>query len=234
MIVALKRIVRGAMRQIAVGSEWEYACWSYSQEGEDRVLDRFFGYREPGFYVDVGAHHPHRFSNTHLFYKRGWRGINVDAMPNSMVAFRRLRRRDINLEMGVGETSGTAKFFVFNEPALNTFDEATAKAHSRPEWQVVRTVDVIIEPLSAILTKHLPEGANIDFLSIDVEGRDLNVLKSNDWSRFRPEMILVESLGKDLNGLQTDETVLFLKSVGYAPYAKTVNTFFFTREQFFD
>lgn len=230
MIATLKQLVRGVLRQAAVGSELEYSCSSFSQEGEDRVLDRYFGYREPGFYVDVGAHHPHRFSNTHLFYKRGWRGINIDAMPDSMGLFRRLRRRDINLEMGVGEVSGTAKFFVFNEPALNTFDEMTAKAHTRPEWHVVRTVDVRIEPLSMILKRHLPAGVNIDFLSIDVEGRDLNVLKSNDWSLFRPEVILVESLGKDLSGLQTDETVLFLKKMGYLPYAKTVNTFFFTRE----
>jgi FkbM family methyltransferase len=234
MMVALKRSIRRAIRKLAVGSELEYACRSYSQEGEDRVLDRFFGFREPGFYVDVGAHHPHRFSNTHLFYKRGWRGINIDAMPGSMVPFRRLRRRDINLEMGVGEISGTAKFFVFNEPALNTFDETTAKAHTRPEWQVTRTIDVAIEPLSVILKQYLPAGTNIDFFSVDVEGRDLNVLKSNDWSLFRPEVILVESLGKDLSELQTDETVLFLKAVGYTPYAKTVNTFFFTRERILD
>lgn len=234
MIVTLKRTVRGVIRQLAVGSEMEYSSRSYSQEGEDRVLDRYFGYREPGFYVDVGAHHPHRFSNTHLFYKRGWRGINIDAMPDSMGPFRRLRQRDINLEMGVGEVSGTAKFFIFNEPALNTFDEMTAKAHTRPEWHVIRTVDVAIEPLSVILDRHLPSGVGIDFLSIDVEGRDLAVLKSNNWSRFQPEIILVESLGKDLSGLQTDETVLFLKTVGYVPYAKTVNTFFFTRERILD
>ena len=231
MIEALKRTVHRVIQRFAVGSELEYSCRSYSQEGEDRVLDRYFGYREPGFYIDVGAHHPHRFSNTHLFYKRGWRGINIDAMPDSMAPFRRLRQRDINLEVGVGEVSGTAKFFVFNEPALNTFDEMTAKAHTRPGWHILRTVDVTIEPLSVILERHLPPEVEIDLLSIDVEGYELAVLKSNNWIRFRPEIILVESLGKDLSRLQTNETALFLKTVGYVPYAKTVNTLFFTQEK---
>jgi len=74
------------------------AAVSFAQEGEDRVLYRMFQGRfgRPGFYVDVGAHHPTRFSNTYLFYRMGWRGINLDAMPGSMAAFARARPRDIN------------------------------------------------------------------------------------------------------------------------------------------
>jgi hypothetical protein len=76
---------------------WQRSSWS--QEGEDLILARIFGDKPDGFYVDVGAHHPKRFSNTYYFYRRGWRGINIDAMPGSMLAFNRLRPSDINIEL---------------------------------------------------------------------------------------------------------------------------------------
>ena len=83
-----------------------FATKSYSQEGEDLLLRRIFEHQKIGFYVDVGAHHPFRFSNTYLLYKRGWRGINIDAMPGSMRLFRKFRPRDTNIECGVGLGGG--------------------------------------------------------------------------------------------------------------------------------
>jgi len=100
---------------------------SYSQEGEDLILLRIFEKKRIGFYVDVGAHHPFRFSNTYRFYLRGWRGINIDPMPGSMRLFNKFRKRDINLELAVGENEDTLIYYMFNEPALNTFDEGLAK-----------------------------------------------------------------------------------------------------------
>lgn len=83
-----------------------YATKSYAQEGEDLLLRRIFEHKHNGFYVDIGAHHPFRFSNTYLLYKRGWRGINVDAMPGSIKLFAKFRPRDVNLECGVGLGGG--------------------------------------------------------------------------------------------------------------------------------
>src|SRR4051812_17526869 len=76
---------------------------SYSQEGEDMVLQSFYEGRKKykGFYIDVGAHHPYRFSNTLFFYKKGWRGINIEPTPNAVKAFNIFRRRDINLNIGI-------------------------------------------------------------------------------------------------------------------------------------
>ena len=81
-----------------------YWLKSYSQEGEDIILARIFGKQQNGFYVDVGAHHPYRFSNTYFFYKRGWKGINIDAMPGSMKIFNKYRPRDKNIEAGISDT----------------------------------------------------------------------------------------------------------------------------------
>lgn len=229
MIDILKNKVREVARYCSTVSDIIYRRPSYSQEGEDRVLDRYFGKRGPGFYVDVGAHHPHRYSNTYIFYKRGWRGINIDAMPGSMRPFNRMRKRDINLEMGVGLTAITADFYVFNEPALNTFDENTANRYKNSGWDVREVVNVRIEPLRDILKMYLPTNTEIDFLTIDVEGNDLQVLQSNDWAQFRPRLVLVECLGSTLLDIGVQPTVAFLASVGYVPYAKTANTFVFIR-----
>ena len=83
----------------------------YSQEGEDILLSRIFGEQTEGFYVDVGAHHPRRFSNTCFFYKRGWRGINIDALPGSMKVFQKLRPHDINLELAVSEREQVLTYY---------------------------------------------------------------------------------------------------------------------------
>ena len=96
---------------------------SWSQEGEDQILRRIFEGQRIGFYVDVGAHHPKRFSNSYLFYKRGWHGINIDAMPGSMRVFDATRPRDINLEMGIGLSIGQLDYYVFDEPAFNRFSK---------------------------------------------------------------------------------------------------------------
>ena len=80
-----------------------YALKSYSQEGEDVILQYIFRDQETGFYVDIGAHHPKRFSNTFGLYKMGWLGINVDPLPGCMDAFRKQRPRDINLEVAVSD-----------------------------------------------------------------------------------------------------------------------------------
>jgi len=197
---------------------------SWSQEGEDRVLARFFEGKGTGFYVDIGAHHPFRFSNTCLMHRRGWRGINIDATPGSMAAFRRHRPNDINLEIGIAETSDTAKFFMFDEPALNTFDEELARQYDRPPWRLNRTIDVPLRPLRDVMIEHCRAGQQIDLLTIDVEGRDVSVLRSHDWDAFRPHIVLVEALGVKTLALRDDPGFLFMRSQEFEPFAKTVNT----------
>jgi FkbM family methyltransferase len=197
---------------------------SWSQEGEDRVLWRYFDGKPNGFYVDVGAYHPFRFSNTYLFYRNGWRGINIDATPGSMRAFRRYRSKDTNLELGIAETSGYASFHIFNNPVFNTFDEQTAKKHDVFPWRIEAKHDVPVKPLRQVLYETCADDQKIDFLSVDVEGYDLNVLRSNDWERFRPKIVLAESLGHTSMELLEDPCANFMRSLDYVVYAKTINT----------
>ena len=171
-----------------------HATISSAQEGEDLILLRLFGNAHRGFYVDVGAHHPFRFSNTCALYMRGWHGINIDADPDAIEAFRGERPRDINLSLGVLQTSGKSTLHVFSDPALNTFDEALAREREKlPGYRLVAKREVETERLDTILAQHLPEGTMIDVLNVDAEGRDLEVLRSSDWRRFRPRCVLVEA-----------------------------------------
>jgi FkbM family methyltransferase len=204
-----------------------YGVKSYSQEGEDMILRRLFEGFDKGFYVDIGAHHPKRFSNTYFFYKRGWSGINVDAAPASMKLFRKIRPRDINLEVAVGEGEETRRMFIFDEPAFNSLDENISQERAVRGRGIRKEVKVIVKPLRDILLDYAPKDTKINFLSIDVEGLDLEVLRSNDWDMFRPQYVCVESVGKTISKLYEDEIYRFLAEKHYELLAKTVNTLIF-------
>ncbi len=210
----------------------KYMNISYSQLGEDMVLGRIFDHTPNGFFVDVGALHPIRYSNTYKFYQKGWRGINIDALPGSMALFNKERPLDINLEIPVSDKSETLQFYVFNEHALNTFSKEIAELRSaQPQYNIERVIDLKTQRLSEILDKHLPTGKQIDFLTIDAEGLDFQVLKSNDWKKYVPSVILVETDFSYTEMLQSDINT-FLSGYGYELYAKTVNTCFFKHASF--
>jgi FkbM family methyltransferase len=201
---------------------------SFSQEGEDLILERFFEGRNEGFYIDVGAHHPIRFSNTQLFYLKGWRGVNIDAAPGSMEAFNRLRKRDINIEAAISNGCVELNYYLFNEPALNTFNKERAEfLIKNTEYKLKRTVSVLTQPLSQILASNIAIGQKIDFLTIDAEGLDYEILLSNDWKRFRPYILLIENTGGTLDTMEDSAEYNFLKSLNYEPVARTFNTVFY-------
>ena len=208
-----------------------FSLKSYSQEGEDMILRRLFEKQKTGFYVDVGAHHPKRFSNTFFFYKKGWSGINIDAMPNSMRLFDKIRPRDINLEVPISDKKQKLKYYMFNEPALNGFSKDLAeKRDGKDNYKIISERDMETSTLEKILEKNLPSGQKIDFMSIDVEGLDFQVLKSNNWKRFRPKFVLVEVLDSSIKEIANSKEYKYLAEFGYEIFAKTVNTVIFQRE----
>jgi FkbM family methyltransferase len=204
---------------------------SFSQEGEDLILAREFESRTTGFFVDVGAHHPIRFSNTFKFYLRGWRGINIDAMPGSMRPFSSVRPKDINLEIPISNVAGKQlTYFMFNDPALNTFDAALAaerETTSSGIYKMIGKRELETSTLARLLEQNLPAGQAIDFMSIDVEGLDAEVVASNDWARFRPRFVITEGLGLELLDSATTPMNRLMEERGYALWAKTVNSFLY-------
>jgi len=205
----------------------KYAGKYYSQEGEDILLSRIFENKKTGFFVDVGAHHPQRFSNTFLLYKRGWHGINIDPLPGSMKIFEKIRPRDTNLEIAVSEKEQELTYYMFSEPALNGFSKNISMQRQNEDCEIKNMIKVPSLPLATILANHLPKRQIIDLLNVDVEGLDLEVLKSNDWRIYRPKIILVEILHSGLSTIKTEPIYIFLEKMRYSLVSKLLHTCIF-------
>lgn len=240
MLRALARRIRRLISSTPATPGDDYYRVSFSQEGEDLLLLSFFEWKASGFYVDVGAHHPRKYSNTLAFYSRGWSGINIDAMPGSMKPFQATRPRDINLELAISDARRVLTFYEFNEPALNGFDPDTARSRngfvaagrsSDTAFRVVSERQIETVTLADVLDAHLPVGREIDFMNVDVEGLDYAVLASNNWDKYRPTIVLAEDPGVvSLDDLGSSRIVRFLRERGYVPLCKTRLTLFFVRQ----
>lgn len=205
---------------------------SYSQDGEDMVLASFYEEKPDykGFYVDIGALHPFRFSNTQYFYEKGWRGVNVDATPGSMVEFTKFRPEDINIETGISVDGKDLTFYSFEEKALNSFNEEISKERIEKGWKLKEKITVKTLNLNDLLNEYLPENQKIDFMNLDVEGLDFDILKSLDWKKYKPDFLLVEDLNLvdgDLVQNGNTEMYAFLNNLDYELIGKTMRTLIF-------
>ena len=201
---------------------------SYHQEAEDLVLVENFPKLKNGFFVDVGAHHPFRFSNTLALYKRGWRGINIDPLPGTMKKFKKHRPRDINLELGIADKPGNLTYYMFDEPALNSFDlELSYQRCKTTNYKIIEERPITVLPLREALNTHVPHGQKIDVMSIDVEGLDLTVLASNDWEAFSPTIVIAELRQESIEESIQDPIYMFLKNRNYTMFACTGRSCFF-------
>ena len=212
----------------------EYRLESYSQQGEDVILRILFDGVQRGFYVDVGAFHPIQYSNTYYFYKRGWHGINIDATPGVLRAFKRCRPSDINLEAAVAMGNKQVTLFMFKEGGLNTLSPGLVEFHGKQATrQVVSSKVVRTRTLAEILDAHKSPEQPIDFLSVDVEGYELEVLQSNNWQKYVPRVVLCEDLTlTNLEEIGNSEVYNFLRAKGYGLFSKCFHTLIFAHASF--
>lgn len=180
----------------------------HGQYGEDIILDRLMGNPSGGFYVDIGANDPNKFSNTRRFYDRGWSGINVEPNPVKLRDICAWRRRDVNLNIGIGPNPAVLPFYVIDPDTLSTFDRKVAEIAVSDGFRLSRTIDVQVVRMDDVIAQH-GEERDIDFMSIDVEGFEVPVLSSNDWSRYRPRFVMLE-----VNRAEA-EIDAFMSGVGY-------------------
>tara|TARA_E500000178_G_scaffold238391_1_gene234878 strand:+ start:899 stop:1636 length:738 start_codon:yes stop_codon:yes gene_type:complete len=206
---------------------------TYSQEGEDIILKRYFENRKNGFYVDIGAHHPYRYSNTALLREMGWSGINIEPSPDLIEKFYRFRPEDINLNLGVSFDQGEMIFYKFNEQLINTFSEDLALSRNgKNGWKITDKILIKTVSLCNILQENINENQKIDLLSVDTEGLDYEVIKSNDWNKYRPEIIVVEMYEiMHIKHVLSSELCSFLEQKDYCVFAKTMNSVFFVDQK---
>ena len=218
----LSKVRRRGLKIISPNHWANFFSMSFSQNGEDILLDAVFQGKQDGFFVDVGAHHPYRFSNTYRLYRAGWRGLNIDPLPGNKDLFDRLRPRDENVEVGIASHAGRLHYWSFREPAYNTFDEQLARARvDNGVSDIVDVIEVETAPLADLLRSFIPEGIAIDLMSVDVEGFDYQVLETNDWEQYRPHVVMAEVLNADFESMKDDPVYQLMKTNGYALNSKT-------------
>lgn len=208
---------------------------SFSQSGEDRIVTFLLGeLRVPRpTYLDIGAYHPFHLSNTALLHLAGSRGVNVEPDPDSFQAFPRHRENDVNLNIGVGAEPGALTFYRMSTPTLSTFSKDAAD-HAVEEsggvHQILSTVDVEVRtPVDLLREVGVP-----DFLNLDAEGLDVDILRTMPLWAGLPAVVCVETItySEHGHGVKVTEIGDLLTGMGYIAYADTyINTIFVLKDR---
>ena len=178
---------------------------SYSMDKEDIIVEEYFKCKNEGFYVDVGCYHPLQRNNTMLLYQKGWSGINIDISDFSIKLFKFLRPDDFNLNVAISNEEGEIDmFFQKKLSQLSTIKENYAKNAFQGN---ILNKKILSRRLTSILDQSKYKDQKIDFLNIDVEGADFEVLQSLDLNKYSPELICIEVIEKDL---ETSDVFNFL------------------------
>lgn len=212
-----------------VKKEDTYSISIHSQDGEELFLREIFASRKNGIYVDVGAHHPIRYSNTLWAHELGWKGINIEPDFDNFKLFEIMRPMDINVNVGISDKEGKLKFYRFDESCFNTFDEKRADYISNIcGYQMKDIVTVPVLPLQDVLNQY--NITHVDFMDIDVEEHEMEVLKSIHLDIIDVDIILVEQLDSTLNDVVQSDIALYLKQYGYIVQSKFDRTVIYRKE----
>jgi FkbM family methyltransferase len=197
---------------------------SYSQCGEDILINYIFSLRgivKPS-YIDIGANHPFFINNTALFYERGCRGINIEANPNLLKQFEIDRPHDINLNIGISNKQEELDFYIMADDTLSTFskEECDFMVSKGNTLKTIKKIQLIT--VANVIEKYFGNKFP-DFMSIDVEGMDFQILQSIDFEKSYPKVICVEAAEYSPvgAGARRCELIDFLISKNYYEYANT-------------
>ena len=204
---------------------------TYSMFGEDLVIEKFFRNKKNGFYVDVGCYHPIVGSNTFLLFKKGWTGVNIDLNKISIELFDKARKKDKNFQVAITNKDKKIKFYFRKKiNMLNTISKKFAKDHFKKGFSSLFTR---FKKINSILNKTSFKNKKIDFLNLDIEGNELNALRSLNFKKYNPKLICVEihnintSGRKDKNYFKSSPIYKFLVKKGYKHVWKNEFSFIF-------
>jgi len=195
----------------------------YAQQCEDLIIDELLDHQRVGTYIDIGANDPVFLSNTKRFYDRGWHGINVEPNPHLYRKIVEARPRDLNMNIGIGNYGNRVPFYIYEPHQLSSFIPMTGimnRLRNR-HTKLKAVVSLRVRPLS-----DLPHFSHeIDFMSVDVEGNEIEVLKTNDWEERRPKLLIVEITYNERDILK------YIDSIGYdLVFKNAINGIFIDNE----
>ncbi len=173
---------------------------SYSYGGIDSLILNIFKNQKKGFYLDIGCGHPIKNNNTYLLNKKGWNGINIDLDKDNIDLFNSYRKNDFNLATAVSDKEGEADlYFYHSKSALNTINKQNSD-FQKAKVSIIRKIKT--QSINKIIENSPYKDKKIDFLSIDVEGSELDILKNFDFNKYSPKVIVVEYLDLSLKKLE--------------------------------
>lgn len=166
---------------------------TFSQHGEDAFIHALLGGQQHGFYVDIGASHPFRISNTYMLYRMGWSGVTVEPIPALARLHKRWRPRDTLVQAAIGPETGELQFFEMFPSVLSTLDPATAERYvADGKAEILHRYPIkVVTPME--LVQEFAGNRTIDLLSMDIEGLDVRTIREIDFSRVRPRLLCIES-----------------------------------------
>ena len=195
---------------------------SWSHCGEDRYLWQLFKTKNDGYYVDIGAFDPEKYSNTKAFHKSGWRGVNVDMSPSKIGIFEYERPNDINVIAPISDTNDELTVYIFSQRSvLDTVSSAldTLSKEQADRWSELFKLPYETKTMQAIrlddLLKQVDAPSKIDFLNIDVEGAEMNVLRSISLDQYDIDVIAIE-IHAEFDALADTEPYRHLAERGYS------------------
>ena len=173
---------------------------SYSYGGVDLLILDIFKNQKKGYYLDIGCAHPIKNNNTYLLYRKGWNGINIDLDKENIDLFNSYRKRDFNVTAAVSDKEGeTDLYFYHNKSALNTISKQNAD-FQKADISSIKKIKT--QSINKILENSPYKDQKIDFLSVDVEGSELDIFKNFDFNKYSPKVIVVEFLDLSLKKLE--------------------------------
>ncbi|MAJ22893.1 MAG: hypothetical protein CBC24_03500 [Candidatus Pelagibacter sp. TMED64] len=166
---------------------------SFSQQGEDLFIDSFFKNKTHGFYVDIGCYHPFKYSNTFLLYQKKWSGINIDLNQVSIDLFNIARPNDTNICAAISNKHETVDLYFHHDlSAINSINKTFstyAVENLSKEKRLIKKISTMTFENSI---KNIKKLNKIDFLNIDVEGSDAEVLESFNLKKYNPTLVCIE------------------------------------------
>jgi FkbM family methyltransferase len=193
-----------------------YLKKSYSQFDEDIFLKKNFN-KKNGFYIDIGCHHPFKGNNTFLLYKSGWSGINIDLNKISIDLFKIVRPRDINLCTAISDKDGVIEYYLPNnnplssEITINKKFSEILKDHHGNKYETLKSRSITWQSIERKYGSLLD---SVDLFKIDIEGSDLEVLKTINLEKLNPKLLMVEASHFDKLGREKIISYLKLKNYG--------------------
>ena len=173
---------------------------SFSYGGIDSLILNIFKNQKNGFYLDIGCGHPIKNNNTYLLNKKGWNGINIDLDEENIDLFNSYRKKDVNLATAVSDKEGeTDLYFYHSKSALNTISKENADFQKA---KVSKIRKIKTQTINKIIENSPFKDRKIDFLTVDVEGSELAILKNFDFTKYSPKVIVVEYLDLSLKKLE--------------------------------